>query len=197
MRGARGPRRRPPRSVPYRPRRIRGRDDAEGTAALDTDPIPFATAIAPTALRIYRGMYDRMLAHLSAAAPLEAVGLLAVAADGAAGVRATRFYPGTNVDASATRYTMDPAEVLDALRDIDAKGWRLGAIVHSHPATAPTPSATDRREARYPEALLVIVGLASAPPVARAWRIDATVHGDAAEVRPAVIEVPVLLDLSE
>ena len=82
-----------------------------------------------------------------------------------------RFYPGTNLDRSPTRYTMDPAEVIAALRDIEARGWRLGAIVHSHPASAAVPSATDLREAHYPEALMVIVSLASGTPEFRAWGI--------------------------
>ena len=145
----------------------------------------------PAALRIDRALYDRLLAHAAAAAPQEAVGLLAVGGeDGARAARVTRFYPGTNLDASPTRYTMDPAEVLAALRDIEARGWRLGAIVHSHPSTPAVPSATDLREARYPDALMVIVGLADAPPAVRAWRvIPAT--GQAAA---GVAEVPLLVD---
>ena len=143
----------------------------------------------PTALRLDQELYRELLAHLTATTPLEAVGLLAVAAEGEAD-RATRFYPGTNVDASSTRYTMEPAEVLAAFRDIEAKGWRFGAIVHSHPATPPIPSATDLREAHYPEALLFIVGLAASLPVARAWRV---VVGDRDAVVGAV-EVPVVVD---
>ena len=136
-----------------------------------------------------------MLDHLRAAAPLEGVGLLAVGGDAAdpaaapvAG-RVRRFYPGTNVDASPTRYTMDPVEVLAAFNDMAANGWRLGAIVHSHPASAPTPSATDLREAYYPEALLVIVGLAHTPPAARAWRLSPRVGA-----APIVAEVPVIVE---
>ena len=130
-----------------------------------------------------------MRAHLAAAAPLEAVGLLAVADDpGGAIAHVTAFYPGTNVDASPTRYTMDPAEVLAAFRDIEARGWRLGAIVHSHPTTPPVPSATDLTEAHYPDALLLIVGLAHAPPETRAWRIVAATGG-----RGTAVEVPILI----
>ncbi len=84
---------------------------------------------------------------------------------------------------------MDPAEVLAAFRDIEAHGWRLGAIVHSHPTTPATPSATDLQEAHYPEALLVIVGLAEAPQI-RAWQVGRARTGDAHDV----IEVPILVD---
>jgi len=161
--------------------RIASRRGTRETALDETRP--------PAALRIGSGLYDRVLAHLLAAAPLEAVGLLAVADDARGDAHATRFYPGTNVDASPTRYTMHPAAVLAALRDIEAHGWRLGAIVHSHPATPPVPSATDLREAQYPDALVIIVGLANTAAETRAWRlpVDTNCVG-------AVVEVPILVD---
>jgi proteasome lid subunit RPN8/RPN11 len=82
---------------------------------------------------------------------------------------------------------MDPVEVLAAFRDLDANGWTLGAIVHSHPATPPMPSPTDLREAFYPEALMLIVSFAAVPPVMRAWRL-------AAASPPLVAaEVPIVL----
>jgi hypothetical protein len=62
--------------------------------------------------------------------------------------------------------------VLAALRDMETNGWRLGAIVHSHPASPPTPSPTDLREAHYQGALMMIVSFAAHDPVARAWVID-------------------------
>jgi proteasome lid subunit RPN8/RPN11 len=94
--------------------------------------------------------------------------LLATVDQGAAW-RAVRFYPGRNADASRTRYTMDPADVLAALVDIERHGWRFGAIVHSHPTSPPSPSPTDLREAFYPDALMVIVSLRGPTPEARAW----------------------------
>ncbi len=108
-----------------------------------------------------------------AVAPSEAVGLLAVEPYAAgASARAVKLYPGTNLDDSATRYTMDPTEVISAFDDIDAHGWWLGAIVHSHPATPPVPSATDLHEAYYPNALSIIVSLATEPPTVRAWQME-------------------------
>ena len=145
--------------------------------------------IVPIGLRIERRLHTEMIDHLESVAPLEGVGLLA-AVDEGAWVRATRFYAGTNVDRSPTRYTMDPAEVLAAFRDIDARGWRLGAIVHSHPATPAAPSPTDLREAHYPDALLLIVSLAICPPETRCWRISNTWLA----MRPEAAEVPVVVD---
>jgi proteasome lid subunit RPN8/RPN11 len=144
---------------------------------------------APAALILDRALRRRILAHLLAALPHEGCGLLATVPAGE-DERAVRFYPGTNLDASPVRYTMDPAEVLAALRDIEGHGWRLGAIVHSHPATPPTPSATDLREARYPGALLLIVSFGGVAPAMRAWR-------GAADTGAAVAETPILLPAAE
>ena len=121
-------------------------------------------------LTIPVGMYRSMIRHLADALPNEGVGLLATA-NGGEEWRATAFIPGTNIDRSPTRYTMEPAEVVAALRRIDANGWRLGAIVHSHVATPPTPSATDLREAYYPDALMLIVGFGSGSAEPRLWRL--------------------------
>ena len=121
-------------------------------------------------------MRDAILIHLLEATPNEGVGLLAVAApytdeDDALAVDAIRFYPGTNVEASPSRFTMDPAEVITAFREMREADQLLGAIVHSHLRGPATPSTTDFREAYYPDALLMIASLADQPAVLRAWRV--------------------------
>ncbi len=140
--------------------------------------------------------WDRIVGHLRTALPHEGVGLLAVdSADGpTANVR--RFYPGTNVDASPVRYTMAPSEVLAAFRDIESAGLRFGAIVHSHPATAPVPSDTDRRESYYPDVVLVIVGHLASDPVARAWRPISSEAGDVVGFAPIELSIRDGLGLS-
>jgi proteasome lid subunit RPN8/RPN11 len=100
--------------------------------------------------------------------------LIGVATETDAPLRAERFYPGTNDDQSPTHYTMNVGEVVAAFDDMDRRGLRLGAIVHSHPTTPPAPSRTDLREAFYPDALMLIVSFAEGEPVARAWRIAET-----------------------
>ena len=133
--------------------------------------------------------WDRIVGHLRAALPHEGVGLLAVdPADGAT-VKVRRFYPGTNIDASPVRYTMAPTEVLAAFRDIESAGLRFGAIVHSHPATAPVPSDTDRRESYYPDVVLVIVGHLASEPVARAWRPISSASGDVVGFAPIELAI--------
>lgn len=127
-----------------------------------------------TTLVLTSGIHRQILDHLQSGLPNEGCGLLAtvsfpMAADVDCGVH---FFPGTNVNASPTRYTMEPREVLDAHTAIRERGWQLGAIVHSHPQTAPAPSATDLREYFYPGTLLVIVGFGSGVPEMRAWRIE-------------------------
>lgn len=149
----------------------------------------------PLLLRLERRLFREIVDHLNDAKPAEGVGLLAGVAVGGER-RATRFFPGTNLDASPTRYTMDPAEVIAAFGEMAARGWELVAIVHSHPATSPTPSATDVREAHYPEALLLILGLASSPPVARCWLLARAGEGDSVgSMIPW--EIPVLVDDGE
>lgn len=151
-----------------------------------------AARTPPFELRIERSLYREAIDHLAGSAPAEGVGLLAGNVLGDA-VRAARFYPGTNIEASPTRYTMDPVEVISAFREIDERGWELAAIVHSHPATAPIPSATDLRDAHYPETLLLIVGLASTPPVARCWRVTRAV-GNGADPAQIVGEARLVVD---
>lgn len=165
-------------SVAHQSRTITVRRD-EGIA-LNSCPVE--------ALCIDVSMYESILAHLMDALPNEGVGLLAVASGAGGQRRVTRFFPGSNIDASPTRYTMNPAEVLAAFRDMRAHGWRLGAIVHSHPSTPPAPSPTDLDEAYYPEALLMIVGLASSPPDVRAWRLTVPAVGRGPSEVPVIVE---------
>jgi proteasome lid subunit RPN8/RPN11 len=154
----------------------------------------------PAGLILARSQFDQILAHLRASLPKEGCGLLAtIRGDTLAELegpeRAVRFYPGTNIDDSVTRYTMDPMEVLAALRDMETNGWRLGAIVHSHPASPPTPSPTDLREAHYQGALMMIVSFAARDPVARAWAIAALPQPEVDTGAPAspFREAPVII----
>jgi proteasome lid subunit RPN8/RPN11 len=149
-------------------------------------------ASAVDQLRLPASIREQILVHLLDATPNEGVGLLAVRPpiiidDGVLVAEAIRFYPGTNIDASPSRFTMEPAEVLAALQEMRAEGWQLGAIVHSHVRGPATPSTTDLREAHYPEALLLIASFAGQPAHLRAWRVA---HEDGLQVvQPVMIEI--------
>lgn len=73
--------------------------------------------------------------------------------------------------APVSRYAIDPAEQIRALRDMEAKGEELVAIYHSHPITQPYPSPTDRAEWHYPESFLVLLSLRDAAAELRAYRV--------------------------
>lgn len=132
-------------------------------------------------LHVPADIRDEIESHLRSAIPHEGVGLLAVDRDlrdppGVGHVTAVHFFRGTNIDVSATQYTMNPEEVIGALRIIRERGWRLGGIVHSHLAGPATPSAVDLREAHYPDAMMIIVSFATSCPEMRAWLIGDVYH---------------------
>lgn len=141
---------------------------------------------AGAGLVMHPNLFDQMVSHLAAALPNEGVGLIAVV-DEPTLKRAVGFVPGTNVDRSPSRYTMDPAEVLAAIRAIRSNGWRLGAIAHSHVDVAPTPSATDLWEAYYPEALMLIVSFATGAVEARLWQTGSGQPGNGTREVPLLI----------
>lgn len=108
-----------------------------------------------------------IVAHARETAPNEACGLLA-GRDG----RPTRAIPCANTHPTPmTRYLISPREQLRAFREMDDNGEELVAIYHSHPASQPYPSPTDRAEAHYPEAVYVLVSLRTSTPEVRAYRI--------------------------
>ena len=73
--------------------------------------------------------------------------------------RVRHLYPVFNIRQSPYEYEMEPAEQLDAMMDLEQRGWELIAIYHSHPHGPQVPSASDVAQAYYPEAGYVIVSL--------------------------------------
>ena len=136
-------------------------------------------------LRLPSDLLEEILVHLIREAPNEGVGLLAIARRETT-AEAVRFFPGENIDASPSRYTMHPRDVVTALDTIAAHGWELGAIVHSHLSGPATPSRTDISEAHYPDAVMLIVSLSSLPPEMRGWRL--VEHDDGIAMRPVRLE---------
>lgn len=144
--------------------------DVVGTGSV-SGPREELASEAPDVLRMCVALYQEMIDHLRSTLPLEGCGIIAML-DGAA----VRLFPGTNTESSETRYNMDLAEIVDAFDAIDRNGWKLGALFHSHPHSAPIPSETDLANAFYPDALMVIVSFSSERPETRAYRVDGSVR---------------------
>jgi len=126
------------------------------------------------ALRVRQEQIDRLVAQARGEAPNECCGVLA-----GNGEVVEEVFPGRNMRMSPTVYEMDPQDQLRAFRAMDARGWDLVGIYHSHPRTEAYPSRTDVERALYPDARYVIVSLRdSAHPQIRAFRI---VDGEIAE----------------
>ena len=100
--------------------------------------------------------------------PNECCGL--IAADGGVPVK---VFPMTNVDASPVTYRLDGKEQLQTFDQIDAQGWDLWAIYHSHTHSEAYPSETDRKLAFYPDSRYVLLSLEDREhPVLRSFFID-------------------------
>ncbi|MGC8500666.1 MAG: M67 family metallopeptidase [Leptospirillia bacterium] len=106
-----------------------------------------------------------ILDHCRSLRPEEACGLVASDASG----RPVAVIPVTNSLHSPVRYQMEMREQFAAMKRIRQEGWSLFAIFHSHPLSDPIPSPTDIRQAFYPEAYMIIVGLEREPAVVRGY----------------------------
>ena len=118
-------------------------------------------------MRTRRAVLDAIVAHARAAAPLECCGLLIGSGD-----LIDEAHPVENVRRSPVAFEVDPAGHFDAIRKARSSRRSVIGAYHSHPASAPVPSATDVREASDPHLLHVIVSLAQREPDVRAWRIS-------------------------
>ena len=98
---------------------------------------------------------------------------------------AARVYRARNVYASPLSASRSTARSRsDTIEEIEASGWDLGAIYHSHTRTDPYPSQTDINfAANWPGLEWVIVGLAGEQPEVRCYLIEG------AQVRAVELEV--------
>jgi proteasome lid subunit RPN8/RPN11 len=109
---------------------------------------------------------EGITAHAAREQPHECCGLL-LGSEG----RVVAFREAANTAAQpCTHYTIDPVDHFAAVRQARHDGLDVVGAYHSHPATAPVPSATDRAEA-FPHFLFVIVSLASQPPEVKGWHL--------------------------
>ncbi len=107
-------------------------------------------AVRPV-FHLQRVHWDQMRADIDRHLPEEACGLVA----GREG-RSLQVFSVENALHSPVRFRMDPEQQLEGLLEIEAQGWDLAAIYHSHPSGPPVPSPTDTAEAAFPESIYLI-----------------------------------------
>jgi proteasome lid subunit RPN8/RPN11 len=118
----------------------------------------------PKSIRISQAHWQEMENHLRQAYPEEGCGLLA----GRAG-HSRAVLPVPNQLRSPHRFFMEPIRLLQALEEIDARGWDLLAIYHSHPHGQGSPSAEDLQEYHYPGTPMLIWFPVQAAHPDQAW----------------------------
>jgi proteasome lid subunit RPN8/RPN11 len=116
--------------------------------------------VIPAAVR------DEIVAHARAGLPNEACGILA-GIDG----RVERFYPAESDEPSPYYYRIESRDQIRIMNEIDEAGLDLVGIYHSHTSSPAFPSRTDAEQAFWPDAVYVIVSLASPEADVRGYRI--------------------------
>ncbi len=131
-------------------------------------------------IQIDKRHHQALLSYLEATLPLEGCGLMA-----GSGTRVEHLYPISNRLASPYAYEMDPIQQLEAMVDLEDRGWEMLAIYHSHPNGPDTPSQTDVRQAYYPEVAYVIISFRDPQaPSSRAFHI---MDGQVIEIPYAIV----------
>jgi proteasome lid subunit RPN8/RPN11 len=117
---------------------------------------------------VRRGALEVLVSHARETVPAECCGVLL----GAPAV-VMEARPARNLATDPNRFLIDPKDHIDARREARAHGLDVVGFYHSHPRSAAVPSPTDLEEASYPDHLYLIVGLASAQPEIRLYRLTA------------------------
>jgi len=98
-------------------------------------------------------LFNDLLTQAQAEPEREICGLVSARND-----RPGNIYPIANVSSFPERlFEMDAKAQIDAMRSMREQGESLYAIYHSHPQGAAVPSALDRDQVAYPEALYIII----------------------------------------
>ena len=102
-----------------------------------------------------RKLVNQILTHAQQHEHSESCGLISASNGSPA-----HYYAVKNIAADpSTRFEMEPVQQIAAMKHMREHDEDLFAIVHSHPASPPVPSATDMHEAGYPDAYYIIVSL--------------------------------------
>ena len=127
----------------------------------------------PQTIRLRKSDYQKILREAQTHMPEEACGL--IAGEEIDGVRFVRkVYLLENKDHSPEHFSLDLQEQLTAIKDMRSAGLRPLGNWHSHPATPSRPSEEDKRLAFDKTATYLILSLADAEPVLRAFHIEGT-----------------------
>jgi proteasome lid subunit RPN8/RPN11 len=131
------------------------------------------SVFAQPTLRLTESQYATIIGHCYDGLPDEACGLLIgpLGGNGEPTGAVSEARPCRNVDASAVTYTVDPRDMLGAMRSAEARGDEIIGVWHSHTHTDAYPSPTDVRQSVDPAWMYVIVSLHDQAPVLRAYRI--------------------------
>ena len=142
-------------------------------------------SFAPPTLRLTESQYRTTVGNCYDGLPDEACGLLVgpLSPTGEPTGAVSEARTARNADASARTYTVDPKDMLAAMRAAEARGDEIIGVWHSHTHTDAYPSPTDVGQAADPAWLYVIVSLRDEAPVLRAYRIR---DGAIAEVAVAL-----------
>jgi proteasome lid subunit RPN8/RPN11 len=114
------------------------------------------------------GAVQQMVDHAKVCAPNEACGLIA-SLDGVV----TKVYQLANTDRAPDRFTLDPEDHFAAVSDAENHGWVISGLFHSHPSSAPIPSAVDLEGGGDPDWVNLIVGVEAGRIAVRAYRYSA------------------------
>ena len=102
-----------------------------------------------------RKLVNQILTHAQQHEHTESCGLISASAG-----KPAHYYAVKNIAAEpAIRFEMEPRQQIAAMKHMREQDEELLAIVHSHPQSPPTPSATDMQESGYPDAYYIIVSL--------------------------------------
>jgi proteasome lid subunit RPN8/RPN11 len=126
-------------------------------------------------VKIAPEMLAQIVEHALESPRIECCGIVAVGPREEGPQRtAKRVYRAENIHASALKFEIEPIELFRLNEAIEAEGWEIGAIYHSHVRSAPFPSQTDVGfAAGWPGLEWVIVGLAGGgEPDVRSYLIE-------------------------
>jgi proteasome lid subunit RPN8/RPN11 len=121
----------------------------------------------PTTIRLPRAIHEEIIAHAREGAPEEVCGILS-----GRDAQASELVRGRNeADNPIMDYWVDGQTLLKQF-EFEDRGEEMVAIYHSHPVDEAYPSATDARNAHYPDATYLICSLQDPDrPVIRAFRL--------------------------